>query len=69
MGSVEMCFKGSCDVTNEAERLSMVRLPKEEDGGVGGGGGVISGGWAVWVFVCRRKVRGGRCHGNAPWCW
>lgn len=33
MGSVEMCFKGSCDVTNEAERLSMVRLPKEEDGG------------------------------------
>lgn len=38
MGSVEMCFKGSCDVTNEAERLSMVRLPKEEDGGVGWGG-------------------------------
>lgn len=37
MGSVEMCFKGSCDVTNEAERLSMVRLPKEEDG-VGRGG-------------------------------
>lgn len=38
MGSVEMCFKGSCDVTNEAERLSMVRLPREEDRGVGGVG-------------------------------
>lgn len=41
-----MCFKGNCDVTNEAERMSMVRVWKEkgwgcvyvcEGGGCGGG--------------------------------
>ena len=42
-----MCFKGNCDVTNEAERWSTVRRSKE-----GGGGeeeGVMGGGWVDWV--------------------
>lgn len=62
-----MCFKGNCDVTNKAERLSTVKSSKEGWGG-GLGMGVMGVGWVDWVLVWRRKVRGGRRHGNQPWC-
>lgn len=37
-----MCFKGNCDVTNKAERLSTVKSSKEGWGGAGDGG---NGSW------------------------
>lgn len=43
-----MCFKGNCDVTNEAEHSSTAQR------GVGEGGtaeeGVMGGGWVEWVL-------------------
>lgn len=33
-----MCFKGNCDVTNKAERLSAVKSSNEGWGDGGGGG-------------------------------
>lgn len=44
-----MCFKGSCDVTNEAERLRTERPSKEK-----GGGGACDG----------RSCGGGRLVGD-----
>lgn len=55
-----MCFKGNCDVTNEAEQFSTVMRSK---GGVGEGGRGNGSGWVDWVLMWRRKVRGG----TSPW--
>lgn len=40
---MEMCFKGNCDVTNKAERLSTVKSSKEGWGGGGGNGSWVGG--------------------------
>ena len=43
-----MCFKGNCDVTNEAERLSTLRTSKRGVGEGGGGGGGGGDGEVAW---------------------
>lgn len=65
--SLEMCFKGSCDVTNEAERWSTPR--RSTEGWVAEWVAVLVVGGVDWVLMWRREVREGCRHGNPPWCW